>query len=172
MSDYHLPDARFYTGSFADLVAEHIDAAVGSVLIMQSSETWGESVAEVVPTEARLDRTTSHLTENPFQADESTPPAAPDSFDVTVLDNPINDPFKRDYPLRVATAVTTLGGTILYHDDRSLATSQAAEVDEIYAIQSSEFGDTATAAKFTVTHAGSVSAGSASTVDQESLTAY
>jgi hypothetical protein len=172
MSDYHLPDARFYTGSFPDIVAESIDQPIESVLVMQADEAWGDAVVEVVPDDADLDRTTSYLTENPFQADESTPPAAVDTFDVTVLDNPVTDPFKRDYPLRVATAVTMLGGTILYHDDRSLATSQAAEIDEIYAIRSGEFGDTATAAKFTVTHAGSVSAGSASTADQESLTAY
>jgi hypothetical protein len=170
MSEYHLPEATFHKGAFEDIVATQIDTdTVESVLILSPTDEWADTIEAELATVSDVQRADSDIMQNPFRVSAVEPPAPTDTFDVTVLDNPISDPFKRDIPFRVATSVTKQGGTILYRDELSLAKSKGVEIDTIYAIQSDDLGDTVTGGIFTVTHSGSVSAGTATTTDQASL---
>lgn len=167
MKNYHTPKATFVEGTFADVVAEVDTAGVESVLTMDSEEMRIGGITEQIGGVDEVERTSSNITENPFAEEAVEPPFPADSFGMTVLTNPVNCPYKRDYPLRVATSVTVPGGTIIYRDETSLAESAAAELEAVYAIRNGNLGDIVTAAVFTATHAGSMSAGTAVDTQQQ-----
>lgn len=145
-------DTHLWKGHFAALAAKQIDPQSDRVLILVEDEAEAHQLHSAITAElggaiANYEIYAGAQEELNFDVD---------TFDVTVQVNPSRSPFKRHQPLYQASAVTRPNGTIVYKAPRSLAHSEAVEIDTIYALDWEAHETPALAALMTVSLAGTL----------------
>ncbi|CDK38163.1 hypothetical protein [Halorubrum sp. AJ67] len=145
-------DTHLWEGPFAALAAGQIDAATDDVLILAEDESEVRRLHSDIVTE--LGTPIAHA--ETYAGAQEELPFDVDTFDVSVQVNPSRSPFKRHQPLYQASAVTRPNGTIVYKAPRSLAHSEAVEIDTIYALNWKHHETPSLAALMTVSLAGTL----------------